>query len=121
MLQQPWSGDIAILGNMANHHHCDVGSLGELQKLGGALPHLAHAACRCGQLRIIHGLNTVDNQELGLDSVSLRQNSIQIRSRHNQQVFVGAGSTKPHGPHRRLLLALLTAHIKHLYPPLAEA
>ena len=121
VLQKPRTGNIAILGHVTDDHDRNIGGLGELQQLSSALPHLPHAARCRGQLRVIHGLNTVDNEKLGLHSIGLSQDSIQIRSRHNEQVFVGAGTAQAHSPHSGLLLAFLAAHIKHLHAALTKA
>ena len=121
MLQKTWSGNRAILRHVADDHDRNARGLGELQKLCRTLAHLAHAAGRRLQLRIIHRLDTVDDEQLRLDIVRLRQNSVQIRSRHNQQPVARVRSAKADRTHRCLLLAFLAADIEHLDISLGKA
>ena len=121
MLQKARSGDGAVFGNVTNQQHSNARTLGKLQKLGSTLTHLAHTAGSSLQLRIIHCLDTVDNQKLRLQSVGLQQNCVQIRSCKNQQVIIGLRPTQTDSTHRRLFLRFLATDIQHLNATLSKA
>ena len=121
MLQKARSGDSAVFGNVTNQQHRNARTFGKLQQLSRTLTHLPHTAGSSLQLRIIHRLNTVDNQKLRLQGIRLRQNSIQIRCRKNQQIIIGLRSAKTDSTHCSLLLRFLAADIQHFDSLLPEA
>ena len=121
MLQQARSGDSAVFGNVTDQQHRNARTFGKLQQLSRTLTHLPHTAGSSLQFRIIHSLNTVDNQKLRLQSVGLQQNCVQIRCRKNQHVIIGLRSAQADGTHCSLLLRFLAADIQHLYSLLPEA
>ena len=88
-----------------------LASLGELQKLGGAFPHLAHRAGGAFQFLVVHGLDGIDDQEPGLHLPGLDQDGAQFRGRHDLQGV--RGLSQPLCPHGCLGFAFFPGNIQH--------
>ena len=66
VFQHARAGDGAVFGNVADENHGDAHLLSDAGELRGALAHLRHAAGGGGDLVGIHGLDGIDDHQLGL-------------------------------------------------------
>ena len=65
VLHNLWSGDLTILGDVADDDHRDIGMLRKSHQRRGTLPHLREAAGRGVTAGGAHRLDGVDDQQIG--------------------------------------------------------
>ncbi len=86
----------SVLGHVSDQKGGDAGFLGPVEKPGGDLSHLAHAARRRGQSLGVHGLNGVHDKEIGLKLVYPFKEVLDAGPCEEEEVF--RMNRKPLGP-----------------------
>ena len=106
MLQHPGTGHHTLLGNMPHHEDSDPAAFGDLHENTGGLPYLADASRGRGYLLPVHGLDGVNDCDLGLFSVYGLFNMFQAGFTQEFQFPCHGSDTVC--PHLNLLQRLLT-------------
>ena len=78
MLQHLWPCNGTFLVYMADHEYGDAFIFGQTHERHGTVLHLGDTAGRGIQKSVIHGLNRVDDQYIGLEGGDGFQDAVQI-------------------------------------------
>ena len=81
MLHDLWSGDLTILGDVADDDHRDIGMLRKSHQRRGTLPHLCETAGRRVTAGGSHRLDGVDDQQVGAGGLSGLNDRLDVRLR----------------------------------------
>ena len=115
MLQYLGPGDGALLVDVADDEHRHSPALGQIHQGHGAVLHLADAAGGGGQLPVVHGLDGVHDEHVGLE-LGHRLGHV-VHAGLGQQVELLAAHPQPLGPQLDLPLGFLAGDIEHLGKP----
>jgi len=105
VLERLRSGEVAVLGHVADEDGRDVLTLGGKQELRRRLAHLPHAAGRRLELDREDGLNGVDDDECRLEPRDLLQDPLDAR--FGQQIERRGANAEPVAAALDLVLGLL--------------
>ena len=78
MLHNPRTGDLPVFGDMPNHNHRNAFAFGIAGELMGGGSYLANLAGRRVDVIGPHGLNGIDDNQIGLFGIQSGENVAQV-------------------------------------------
>ena len=115
VLQHPGARKLAVLGDMSHGHDRGTGRLGEMNQFGTTVANLTWRPGNGVDTAVVHQLNGVQNQHVGLVLACLLQNAPQGGLGQKQQVVQPMQATdQTFRPQSNLIRRLLTAGVQHL-------